>query len=230
MRVTSYLLLLPLFVAMARSDDDYSSFISSLSYNWQNEYSDLRFQVNQLQKNDPQQYQALVLALGLKPGVYSQRAVGVRREVGIEVCPAPNSEQTFDEAKATPTKGTDDSGNIVISVPTHSPTSSSDDGSDMESSEGTDSGDVSGSEGSKSASKKKKPASASGDSSADEESTPSSHKSKSSSVQYGNPVVSNLDFQTQGVRPTGTGYNAAALASTPFAAGTLALVALTVLF
>ncbi|KAJ1948547.1 hypothetical protein EC988_005133 [Linderina pennispora] len=223
---------------MARSDDDYSSFISSLSYNWQNEYSDLRFQVNQLQKNDPQQYQALVLALGLKPGStvsvpseYDEKwASKFVQAVGLYTPPAPNSEQTFDEAKATPTKGSDDSGNIVISVPTHSPTSSSDDGSDMESSEGADSGDVSGSDGSKSASKKKKPASASGDSSADEESTLSSRKSKSSSVQYGNPVVSNLDFQTQGIRPTGTGYSAAALASTPFAAGTLALVALTILF
>ncbi|KAI9501183.1 hypothetical protein BX070DRAFT_228472 [Coemansia spiralis] len=47
---------------------DYASFMSSLSYNWQNEFSDLRYQVEQLQHTDPQQYQQLAAQLGLKPG------------------------------------------------------------------------------------------------------------------------------------------------------------------
>ncbi|KAJ1945160.1 hypothetical protein FBU59_002390 [Linderina macrospora] len=233
MRVTSYMLLLPLFVAMARSDDDYESFISSLSYNWQNEFSDLRYQVDQLQKDDPQKYQALALALGLKPGmaidVPSQYnamwASQFVQAAGLYTPPAPKPATTFDETKATPTKDSSDSINISISVPTPSATSTGDNSSkDAESSDG---------ESKSGKGNSKKPSSDSDDSAADDDDddASSSHsKSKNTSVQYGNPVVSNLNFQTQGVKPTGTGYNGAPSHTAPFTAGALALVALTILF
>ncbi|KAJ2842185.1 hypothetical protein J3B02_005654, partial [Coemansia erecta] len=119
-------------VAFAAADTDYDKFMSSLSYNWQNEFSDLRYQVAQLQKDDPQAYSQLAAQLGLKadanidvPSQFNADwASKFVQAAGLYTPPAA----TFDPAQAKPTAAdqasqSDLDGNLFASALAAEPTS-----------------------------------------------------------------------------------------------------------
>ncbi|KAJ2786346.1 hypothetical protein GGI15_001592 [Coemansia interrupta] len=218
----------------AATDTDYDQFISSLSYNWQNEFSDLRYQVAQLQQDDPAQYSQLAAALGLKAGatisvpsqydpVWASKFV---QAAGLYTPPAP----TFDPAQATPTAAAQQqnsdnlSDNLFASALQEKP-SEQEDGSDDgggASDEGEDSVSHKSSKSSKS-SKGSKTATQHRTSSADDESDAGEslddEEDVTTSQQFGNPIVGSLNTNDGPIIPSGQGYSAAA----PLLAGLLTL-------
>ncbi|KAJ2883798.1 hypothetical protein IWW38_005503, partial [Coemansia aciculifera] len=201
-------------------DSDFDGFMSSLSYNWQNEFSDLRYQVDQLQKTDPAKYSALGASLGLKPGQQvqvpsqfsPQWASQFVMAAGLYTPPAP----TFDPATATPTataaaavsvgvSGISISGLMVVpTTASGSAISSSDDGDDG----GSESG--SGSHGAGAA--------ATGGLDSHHHSSAKPSSSTSESVQFGNPIAGNLNTADTPIVPTGIGYNQGTALQAPFVA------------
>ncbi|KAJ2744475.1 hypothetical protein GGI20_002949 [Coemansia sp. BCRC 34301] len=190
-------------LCVVKGDADFDGFMSSLSYNWQNEFSDLRYQVDQLQKTDPAKYSALGASLGLKPGQqiqvpsqYSpQWASQFVMAAGLYTPPAP----TFDPATATPTPTTALAGSSSLAGISISglmqPTVTGSNGapsSSVESSEAS-SGGLSGS------------GSHHGDAA-----TSGLDTSSSVSQQFGNPIAGNLNTDDTPIIPSGIGYNTGA--------------------
>ncbi|KAJ1893784.1 hypothetical protein LPJ66_005555 [Kickxella alabastrina] len=68
MRSSISIVLFGISLVIAQKDKAFESFMSNLSYNWQNEFPDLRYQVARLQQDDPAKYNELVAQLGLKAG------------------------------------------------------------------------------------------------------------------------------------------------------------------
>ncbi|KAJ2557466.1 hypothetical protein EV175_001334 [Coemansia sp. RSA 1933] len=191
---------------------DYDNFMSSLSYNWQDEFSDLRYQVDQLQKTDPLKYQQLAAQLGLKPGaqidVPSQyNAVWASKFVmgaGLYTPPAPS----IDPAQATPTGS---ASVAVTAVTTGSPTTTAGEQS-VEISTRSD-GSVVTIEHS---------------SSMETEDADNGLDSTTSVFeQDGNPIVGSLNTDFNPIAPTGTGYSGAPrICSIGAIHGTMAVAAL----
>ncbi|KAJ1871979.1 hypothetical protein LPJ57_005127 [Coemansia sp. RSA 486] len=221
------------------ADTDYQSFMDSLSYNWQNEFSDLRYQIVQLQKDDPQAYSQLAAQMGLKAGatisIPSQFdktwASMFVQAAGLYTPPAA----TFDPAQAKPT-ATDQAdennldGNLFASALEAKPSSknsedkentddnesdNSDDSNDDNSSDdGNDIEDLlsshSKSKGSSSSSHHKSTKSQDdADSDADSEDNGDEDDDDNTSQQFGNPVVGNLNTGNTPIVPTGQGYSSA---------------------
>ncbi|KAI8321388.1 hypothetical protein GQ54DRAFT_311837 [Martensiomyces pterosporus] len=200
--------------ARVGADDSYNSFMNSLSSNWQNEFSDLRYQVDQLQKTDPQKYQALALSLGLKPGMQvsvpslfdAQWASMFVNAAGLYTPPAPTlPAATYNPANALPTASVFIP-TVSVNVATATSGSQSHDVSasnDMESD---------GSSGAHQKTSKSKSHTA-GDDGLDD-------VDQDTSIQYGNPIVGDIGDNTP-IKPSGHGYSGAAMilaaASTYFA-------------
>ncbi|PIA14750.1 hypothetical protein COEREDRAFT_82505 [Coemansia reversa NRRL 1564] len=178
---------------------DYDNFMSSLSYNWQNEFSGLRYQLDSLQKEDPDQYNQLAASLGLKPGtkisipsLYSpQWASKFVAAADLYTPPAVTADST---PAATPTisKGSTDkseSGSVVTHL-----TTATDDVSDNSSD--------SESEGSSEASDSK-------DTEATEATSGLDENTDSADTQFGNPIVGTIDNNDSPIIPTGHGYSTA---------------------
>ncbi|KAJ2064897.1 hypothetical protein GGI17_000704 [Coemansia sp. S146] len=182
--------------------------MSSLSYNWQNEFSDLRYQIDQLQKTDPAKYSALGASLGLKPGQqiqvpsqYSpQWASQFVMAAGLYTPPAP----TFDPASATPTTGSAAPSGISISGLMISTTATATATATVTAS-GSATGSGSGS------------AAVTGDSHHSSESK-SQHSgdaatagldTESGSPQFGNPIAGNINTNATPIIPSGIGYSSA---------------------
>ncbi|KAJ2382964.1 hypothetical protein H4S02_005510 [Coemansia sp. RSA 2611] len=177
--------------------------MSSLSYNWQNEFSDLRYQVDQLQKTDPAKYSALGASLGLKagqqiqvPSQYSpQWASQFVMAAGLYT-PPPPSAATFNPASATPTAvvatttgpltptGISISGLMISTTATATATAS---GSSAEITNDTHSSGGSHHSG-------------------DAEAT-AGLDTQNTSSQFGNPIAGNLNTDDTPIIPSGIGYN-----------------------
>ncbi|KAJ2684737.1 hypothetical protein IWW39_004734 [Coemansia spiralis] len=183
-----------LLVGLVRGDADFDNFMSSLSYNWQNEFSDLRYQIDQLQKTDPAKYSALGASLGLKagqqiqvPSQYSpQWASQFVMAAGLYT-PPPPSAATFNPASATPTAvvatttgpltptGISISGLMISTTATATITN------DTHSSGGSHhSGDAEATAG---------------------------LDTQNTSSQFGNPIAGNLNTDDTPIIPSGIGYN-----------------------
>ncbi|KAJ2794785.1 hypothetical protein H4R21_005363 [Coemansia helicoidea] len=207
------LLLLLLLAGAARGDSDYDSFMSSLSYNWQNEFVDLRYQLDDLQRNDPDQYNQLAASLGLKPGTkisvpsqYSPEwASKFVAAAHLYTPPAPSDDAT---QLPTPTSASADdskssSGSTASSHHTTSHGGTDDDHSDdgdsstLDAEDDLDSPDGSSARSSSSTSKSKSRTS----------------KTDGGSTQFGNPVVGSIGDGP--IVPSGQGYSAAAALSPP---------------
>ncbi|KAJ1726972.1 hypothetical protein LPJ61_004841 [Coemansia biformis] len=197
--------------------------MSSLSYNWQNEFVDLRYQVDDLQRNDPDQYNQLATAMGLKPGAkisipseYSPEWASRFVAAAHLYTPAAATE----EATQAPTPTNVDNSaassthESIHLVTAHSSEASDspDDGSLSDEEDGSSSGGRSSSRGSSSSKHASKSTSRSDASGAnDSGSEPDNgidQASDDASVQFGNPVVGNMSNGP--VVPTGQGYSAAA--------------------
>ncbi|KAJ2503329.1 hypothetical protein GGH96_000350 [Coemansia sp. RSA 1972] len=202
-------------------DSDYDSFMSSLSFNWQNEFSDLRYQVDQLQKTDPQKYNELAASLGLKPGtkvsipsqyspVWASKFV---QAAGLYTPPATVAEDPTHVPTPTNSslKSIDDLTQLITVTADDSTKSDGSDESD--STDGSDATD--GSEGSNNAEsddthsngKKSNDGNSSDDTGGasgldtpDEENT---------SQQFGNPIVGGFSGGNTPIVPSGQGYSAA---------------------
>ncbi|KAJ2034267.1 hypothetical protein GGI13_003715 [Coemansia sp. RSA 455] len=183
--------------------------MSSLSYNWQNEFSDLRYQVDQLQKTDPAKYSALGANLGLKPGQqvqvpsqYSpQWASQFVMAAGLYTPPAP----TFDPATATPTtpSGISISGLMISTTATGSATVS---GSVTVLGSVTVSGSATGS-----AAAITSESHHSGDSKSQHsgDAATAGLDTESGSAQFGNPIAGNINTNDTPIIPSGIGYSSA---------------------
>ncbi|KAJ1780209.1 hypothetical protein LPJ77_000682 [Coemansia sp. RSA 2523] len=224
MRGLDTLAVILLLSISALGDSDYDSFMSSLSFNWQNEFSDLRYQVDQLQKTDPQKYNELAASLGLKPGtkvsipsqyspVWASKFV---QAAGLYTPPATTAEDPTHVP--TPTNSSlqsiDDLTQLITVTADDSTKSDDSDGSDEEDeSDATEGSD--GSQGSHSAEsddnhsngKKSNDGNSSDDTGGasgldtpDEENT---------SLQFGNPIVGGFSGGNTPIVPTGQGYSAA---------------------
>ncbi|KAJ2490387.1 hypothetical protein IWW37_003204 [Coemansia sp. RSA 2050] len=190
-----------LLVGFVRGDTDFDNFMSSLSYNWQNEFSDLRYQVDQLQKTDPAKYNALGASLGLKagqqiqvPSQFSpQWASQFVMAAGLYTPPAP----TFDPATATPTAvvatttgpltptGISISGLMISTTGTATVSGSS--------AEITSGNDIHSSGGSHH--------------SGDSEEATAGLDTQNTSSQFGNPITGDLNTNDTPIVPSGIGYN-----------------------
>ncbi|KAJ1721021.1 hypothetical protein LPJ53_004412 [Coemansia erecta] len=212
------------------ADTDYDQFISSLSYNWQNEFSDLRYQVAQLQQDDPSQYSQLAAALGLKAGatinVPSQYdPVWASKFVQAAGLYTPPAAPTFDPAQATPTAAAQNSDslgdNLFASALQAKPSDQEDsDDSDSQDNGDDDSGDSKGTASHKStkssnSSKNSKSSSHHKTSSADDDNESDAGESLddedegdgSTSQQFGNPIVGSLNTNDGPIIPSGQGYS-----------------------
>ncbi|KAJ1904743.1 hypothetical protein LPJ81_002320 [Coemansia sp. IMI 209127] len=178
--------------------------MSSLSYNWQNEFSDLRYQVDQLQKTDPLKYQQLAATLGLKPGqqidvpsqfdgVWASKFV---MGADLYTPPVPTAADTFDPSQATPT------GSVASLLSTAGITDSAAVSTQNEESVSTMSG---GSVVTLEHSHR-----SSGGSSDDEGLDSLAASSTSLFQQNGNPIVGMLNTNYSPIVPTGIGYSKAA--------------------
>ncbi|KAJ2785881.1 hypothetical protein H4R18_000270 [Coemansia javaensis] len=230
-----------LLLGGALGDSDYDNFMSSLSYNWQNEFADLRYQLDDMQRNDPDQYSQLAASMGLKPGTkisipseyspeWASRFVAAAH---LYTPPAPSAADT-DAPTATGTDDSDDdhSGASSTLGTVHRPTTSSTKSGSKDQSDGSDDGDNMSTDDSGSGD------SADGEDS-ESDSSPATSKSKSKSksstkstassddgdadsdggsTQFGNPIVGDVNNNTP-IRPTGQGYSAAPAVRRP-AAGT----------
>ncbi|KAJ2355097.1 hypothetical protein IWW50_002829 [Coemansia erecta] len=197
-------------------DTDYESFMSSLSDNWQNEFSDLRYQVEQLQKTDPQKYSQLAASLGLKSGTkisipsqYSPEWASKFVQAAGLYTPPPATVADDPMSVATPTSNLIHSiGEITQQQSTATADSDDDDGS----SDSLDDDDADDSN----SSKNKKPA-AGGKSSNDDGSSGDgggtsgldATDDENTDTQYGNPVVGNFNGGNTPIVPSGQGYSAA---------------------
>ncbi|KAJ1822689.1 hypothetical protein LPJ56_000718 [Coemansia sp. RSA 2599] len=215
-------------VAIA-ADTDYDKFMNSLSYNWQNEFSDLRYQVAQLQKDDPQAYSQLAAQLGLKAGANidvpsqfnAQWASKFVQAAGLYTPPAA----TFDPAQAKPTAADQPDkenldGNLFASALAAETTGSNENSSDgdVSDSKGNDSSDIEDLLSSHSGSKTKGSSSSShhktsashedGDDDSEGNSDDGEEKDNDTSQQFGNPVVGNLNTDNTPIVPSGQGYSA----------------------
>ncbi|KAJ2804133.1 hypothetical protein H4R20_002625 [Coemansia guatemalensis] len=191
-----FLLALLLADTVVGDTTDYDNFMSSLSYNWQNEFSDLRYQLDALQKEDPEKYSQLAASLGLKPGTkisvpsqYSPEwASKFVTAANLYTPPAATADPTL---VATPTisKVTAESDNSDSAV-THLITeidSESGSASDGESEKGSD-----------------------GSNSEDTEATSGlDENTEPADTQFGNPIVGSMDDDGSPIMPTGQGYSAA---------------------
>ncbi|KAJ2078641.1 hypothetical protein H4R24_004341 [Coemansia sp. RSA 988] len=170
--------------------------MSSLSYNWQNEFSDLRYQLDGLQKEDPEKYNQLAASLGLKPGTkisvpsqYSpQWASKFVSAANLYTPPVETADSTL---VATPTISkisteTDNSNSAVTHLIT-----ATDDVSENES--GSESDKVSG-----------------GSDSEDTEIISGlDENTDPTDTQFGNPIVGSMDNNGSPIMPTGQGYSIA---------------------
>ncbi|KAJ1849595.1 hypothetical protein LPJ70_000377 [Coemansia sp. RSA 2708] len=194
--------------ALVQADADYDSFMSSLSYNWQNEFSDLRYQVEQLQKNDPQKYSQLAASLGLKAGTKISIPSQYSPDWASKFVQAANlytpPQNTNDDAKdvATPTNSLIESIENLTQLIT---ATANDDGEDSDSkSDGSDDEDHSDQSDEKS---NDDSASTDGDG---EAASGLDSDGGSTSTQFGNPIVGNFNGANTPIVPTGQGYSAAA--------------------
>ncbi|KAJ2160527.1 hypothetical protein GGF46_002176 [Coemansia sp. RSA 552] len=215
--------------------EDYESFMSSLSYNWQNQFSDLRYQVDHLQKVDPQKYDQLAAELGLKPGTkisvpsqYSPKWASKFVDAAQLYTPPAATHATDDLEVATPTApATDDAGGSLTEL-VHFITTldkdNDDDDDDDDKSGGDDKGDKQSS--------KSRDHSQSKDSSdqdeSDDEGLDDAEEAVSTSTQFGNPVVGSFDGERTPVVPTGQGYSAATAVAPHLAALLLAMACLAI--
>ncbi|KAJ2582221.1 hypothetical protein GGH95_001654 [Coemansia sp. RSA 1836] len=195
--------------------------MSSLSYNWQNEFSDLRYQIDQLQKTDPAKYSALGASLGLKPGQqiqvpsqYSpQWASQFVMAAGLYTPPAP----TFDPASATPTAVVTTASGLPLT-----PTGISISGLMLSTTTATSSGVsgsvvvVSGSSGSAeiTASGSNSGSHHSGSDAAATAGLDTHSSTPTGSPQFGNPIAGNLNTDDTPIIPSGIGYNSGNTLST----------------
>ncbi|KAJ2725636.1 hypothetical protein GGI07_001136 [Coemansia sp. Benny D115] len=223
-----------LLLAVRAEDTDYDSFMASLSYNWQNEFSDLRYQVAQLQKDNPQQYNQLAAQLGLKQGasinVPSQFDAGWASKfvqaAGLYTPPAvTQAAATFDPLEAKPTAAQAaslDDGNLFASALKATPTAASKDADDDDSDSQDDDGendDNSGNDSTHASSTKKKSSSSASGSKSSSKSKNSSSSDDSGddnvdseeevSQQFGNPIVGSLNTDNAPIVPSGQGYSSA---------------------
>ncbi|KAJ1665780.1 hypothetical protein IW140_003295 [Coemansia sp. RSA 1813] len=218
----SLLSLYMMFSSAMGDTTDYDNFMSSLSYNWQNEFSDLRYQVDQLQKTDPLKYQQLAAQLGLKPGaqidVPSQfNGVWASKFVmgaGLYTPPAaPTQAATFDPSQAKPTDGSSLLITAVLTGNSATP-SATDDGQSVEVSTLSD-GSVTTVEHSNGSSDDAEDVASDLD---------SADPSTSMFEQDGNPIVGNFNTDFTPIAPTGIGYSAAPPASIPLIRGIVSAV------
>ncbi|KAJ2137034.1 hypothetical protein IW136_003668 [Coemansia sp. RSA 678] len=217
MRGLDTLAVLLLLSTSALGDSDYDSFMSSLSFNWQNEFSDLRYQVDQLQKTDPQKYNELAASLGLKPGtkvsipsqyspVWASKFV---QAAGLYTPPATTAEDAT--RVPTPTNSSlqsiDDLTQLITVTADDSTKSDDSDGSDepdesdaTEGSQGSHGAESDDTHSHKSNNSSDDSGGASGLDTPDEENT---------SLQFGNPIVGGFSGGNTPIVPTGQGYSAA---------------------
>ncbi|KAJ2687848.1 hypothetical protein GGH99_003170 [Coemansia sp. RSA 1285] len=195
---------------------DYDNFMSSLSYNWQNEFSDLRYQVDQLQKTDPLKYQQLAAQLGLKPGTQidvpsqfnDKWASKFVMAAGLYTPPAPTQAATFNPSEASPTGASSQLLITAVKTDGESATplpSSGDESADLSAMSG-DSAVTAASDHSSHDAKH----SSHGDNSEDATSGLDDAIDSSTSVfqQNGNPVVGSINTDFNPIVPSGTGYSA----------------------
>ncbi|KAJ2373819.1 hypothetical protein IW150_003432 [Coemansia sp. RSA 2607] len=212
-------------IAMANAaDTDYDQFISSLSYNWQNEFSDLRYQVAQLQQDNPSQYSQLAAALGVKAGssidVPSQyNPVWASKFVQAAGLYTPPAAPTFDPAQAKPTAAADNTDNLgdnLFASALEAKPSDQEDSADN--SQGSDDSDDSQGTTSHKSSKNSKSTNASSHhktSSGDDESDSGDglddedDSDATTSQQFGNPIVGSLNTDDGPIIPSGQGYSGA---------------------
>ncbi|KAJ2813799.1 hypothetical protein H4S07_000405 [Coemansia furcata] len=194
---------------VVRGDADFDGFMSSLSYNWQNEFSDLRYQIDQLQKTDPAKYQALGASMGLKPGQqvqvpsqYSpQWASQFVMAAGLYTPPAP----TFNPASATPTATgasllpVSISGLMISTTATASATATA--------AVSTTAQITGHSDGGSSAAQHSGGSSAGHHSSGGDAAATAGLDTQSVSEQFGNPIAGNLNTNATPIIPSGIGYN-----------------------
>ncbi|KAJ2007637.1 hypothetical protein H4R26_000657 [Coemansia thaxteri] len=210
MRLTLASVMLGCLVAVVRSDSDFDGFMSSLSYNWQNEFSDLRYQVDQLQKTDPQKYSALAASLGLKPGmqvsVPSQFSPAWASQFVMAAGLYTPPVHTVDTAVPTPTQSlasidTQATGSVTptgISISGLMDFTSNSSGNSQAATSGghASSGGHTSSDGSHHHS--------------DDGTAGLDQSSSQGSPQFGNPVVGNLNTDDAPIIPSGTGYSTSA--------------------
>ncbi|KAJ2480746.1 hypothetical protein IWW56_002259 [Coemansia sp. RSA 2131] len=201
-------------IGSAMGDTDYDNFMSSLSFNWQNEFSDLRYQVDQLQKTDPQKYNELAASLGLKPGtkvsipsqyspVWASKFV---QAAGLYTPPATVAEDATHVPTPTSSLQSIDDLTQLITVTADDNTKSDDsDGSDesdgSEGSNGSVELDDNHSHGkSNDGNSSDDTGGASGLDTPDEDNT---------SLQFGNPIVGGFSGGNTPIVPSGQGYSTA---------------------
>ncbi|KAJ1965604.1 hypothetical protein GGI12_000655 [Dipsacomyces acuminosporus] len=197
------------------ADDDFNSFMSSLSFNWQNQFSDLRYQVDQLKKNDPEKYQQLASSLGLKPGASinvpslfnAKWASGFVSAAGLYTPPEhPAAEDTFDPESATPTATT--KGPKPTKAPATSDKHKKTDDAASATADDMDNVETSESRKHKSTKSKARSTSAKDDENALDDVDHSTY------VQNGNPIVGDISNLHAPIKPTGQAYSGATLKAT----------------
>ncbi|KAJ2632440.1 hypothetical protein H4R22_001252 [Coemansia sp. RSA 1290] len=169
--------------------------MSSLSYNWQNQFSDLRYQVDQLQKTDPEKYAQLAASLGLKPGA----------KINVPSQYSPEWASMFVQAANlyTPPVHTQEDP-TVVPTPTSSPSGSH---SDLTVQLITDFSDSASGE---------EPSASGSDSLAATEGLDTAESNENTSTQYGNPIVGDYNGAESPIVPTGQGYSAATILTPSF--------------